>query len=103
MDFLQSNDCANVKKIKADKNTGVAIEAQDIYNHLPIGEQGIVQIELGFDNFKEKLNKAKNISAYIDKNFPEKTICSMDLFNIEKVFIKTKLNNALPNNLEKGA
>jgi len=27
----------------------------------------------------------------------------MDLFNIKKVFIKTKLNNALHNDLEKGA
>jgi cell division protein FtsQ len=103
MDFLQSNDCANIRRIQANKNTGVTIETQDIYNQLPWGEQGIVQIELGFNNFKAKLNKAKNISAYIDKNFPEKTICSMDLFNIKKVFIKTKLNNALPNYLEKGA
>jgi len=103
MDFLQSVDCVNIKQINGDKNTGVTIEARDIYNRQLTGEQGIVQIKLGFDNFKAKLNKAKNISEYIDKNFPEKTICAMDLFNIKKVFIKTKLNNALHNDLEKGA
>lgn len=103
MNFLQSVDCINIRQINGDKNTGVTIEARDIYNQQPIGGQGIVQIKLGFDNFKAKLTKAKNISEYIDKNFPDKTICSMDLFNIKKVFIKTKLNNALRNDLEKGA
>ena len=103
MDFLQSCDCSTIGQINADQNTGITIEARDIYNQQPIGEQGIVQIKLGFDNFKTKLNKAKNISEYIDKNFPEKTICAMDLFNIEKVFVKTKFNDALHNNLEKGA
>ena len=103
MDFLQSVDCINIKQINGNKNTGVTIEARDIYNRQLTDEQGIIQIKLGFDNFKAKLNKAKNISEYIDKNFPEKTICSMDLFNIKKVFIKTKLNNALHNDLEKGA
>jgi len=103
MDFLHSGDLSTIGQIKADQNTGITIEARDIYNQHPLGEQGIVQIKLGFDNFKAKLNKAKNISEYIDKNFPEKTICAMDLFNIEKVFIKTKINTALYNNLEKGA
>jgi len=102
LDFLQSDACANVRQIKGNKNTGVTIEARDIYNKLPTEEQGMVQMKLGFDNFKAKLNKAKKISDYIDKTFPEKTICAMDLFNIEKVFIQTKLNNALPNDLEKG-
>ena len=103
MGFLQSNDSDNIKQIIGDKNTGITIEAKDIYNQNPIEEPGIVQIKLGFNNFKAKLNKAKNISEYIDKNFPEKSICSMDLFNIERVFIKTKLNTALHNDLEKGA
>ncbi|MBC8439079.1 MAG: FtsQ-type POTRA domain-containing protein [Deltaproteobacteria bacterium] len=103
MDFLQSVDCINIKQINGNKNTGVTIEARDIYNRQLTGEQGIIQIKLGFDDFKAKLTKAKNISEYIDKNFPEKIICSMDLFNIKKVFIKTKLNNALHNDSEKGA
>ena len=103
MNFLQSGDCGNIRQINGNKNTGVTIETRDIYNRFPLSEKGTVQVKLGFHNFKAKLNKAKHISEYIDKNFPEKIICSMDLFNIEKVFIKTKLNNALHNGLEKGA
>ena len=102
MNFLKTDGSGNVSRIKGNKNTGITIEANDIYNQLPSESQGIVQIKLGFNNFEAKLNKAMEISEYIDKNFPEKTISSMDLFNIKKVFIKTRLNNALHNNLEKG-
>jgi len=102
MNFLKTDAPGNVKQIKGDKNTGIAVETRDIYNQQPFNEQGTIQIKLGFNNFKAKLNKAKKISEYIDKHFPTRTICAMDLFNIEKVFIKTKLNDALHNNLEKG-
>lgn len=103
INFLATKNSCNAMIIKGDKNTGITIEVKDIYNHLPSYEQGIIQIKLGFNNFRAKLNKAVKISKYIDKHFPERTICSMDLFNIEKVFIKTTLNNALHNNLKKGA
>ena len=103
MIFLQSEECRHIRQINADKNTGITIETMDIYNRQPFDEKGVVQIKLGFDNFMAKLEKAKNISAYMDKNFPEKIICAMDLFNIEKVFIRTKPNTALHHNLEKGA
>ncbi|MCK5695826.1 MAG: FtsQ-type POTRA domain-containing protein [Desulfobacula sp.] len=102
MDFFKIEGSSNVKRIKGDRNTGMAIETNDIYNQLPSENCGTIQIKLGFNNFKAKLKKAKEISKYIDKNFPERTICAMDLFNIEKVFIKTKLADALHNNLEKG-
>ncbi|WP_299980139.1 FtsQ-type POTRA domain-containing protein [Desulfobacula sp.] len=102
MNFLQTGESGNVRQINGDDRTGITIEANDIYNRLSSYEQGTVQIRLGFNNFKAKLKKAKKISDYIDKNFPTKTICAMDLFNIKKVFIKTKMNDALHNNLEKG-
>ncbi len=102
MNFLKTDDIDNVRQIKANKNTGIAIEANDIYNPRSSESHGTIHIKLGFNNFKAKLNKAKKISGYIDKNYPERTICTMDFFNIEKVFIKTKLNDALHNNLEKG-
>ena len=102
MNFLKTDESGDIKKITGDKNTGITIEANDIYNQLPPESRGTIQIKLGFDNFNAKLNKAKKISAYIDKNFPTRTICTMDLFNIKKVFIKTQLNDALHNNLEKG-
>jgi len=101
--FLRTGNCDNIRQINGNKNTGVTIEANDIYNRMPSDPNGLLQIKLGFNNFRAKLDKAKDISTYIGKNFPERTICSMDLFNIEKVFIKTKLTDALHNNIEKGA
>jgi len=102
MNFLKIDDSNNVKQIKGDKNTGISIETIDTYNQFPSESSRTIQIKLGFNNFKAKLKKAKKISRYIDKNFPERTICTMDLFTIEKVFIKTKPVDALHNNLEKG-
>jgi len=102
MDFLKTDGSCSVKQITGDKNTGIMAEVKDIYNQEPAKSQGTIQMKLGFDNFKAKLNKAIKISEYIDKNFPARTICAMDLFDIKKVFIKTKLNHALHNNLAKG-
>ncbi|MBW2654670.1 MAG: FtsQ-type POTRA domain-containing protein [Deltaproteobacteria bacterium] len=102
MNFLQTGESGSVRQINGDDDTGITIEANDIYNRLFSYGKKTIQIKLGFDNFKAKLKKAKKISEYIDKNFPTRTICAMDLFNIEKVFIKTKLADALHNNLEKG-
>ena len=90
MEFFKTDNSNNVKLIEADKNSGISIKANDIYNKSSLNNKETIQIKLGFSKFKAKLNKAVKISEYIDKNFPEKTISTMDLFNIEKVFIKTK-------------
>ena len=103
MDFLKISESGPVDHIEGNENTGVTLQTKNFINPLSTPDQGTVPIKLGFDNFKAKLKKAKKISEYIDKNLPERTICTMDLFNIEKVFIKTKLNDALRNNLKKGA
>nr|NJM04432.1 FtsQ-type POTRA domain-containing protein [Desulfobacula sp.] len=104
MDFLKTGESGPVERIDGHKNTGVTLQTKNFTKPLSAPDQDTVPIKLGFDNFKAKLKKAKKISEYIDKNLPERTICAMDLFNIEKVFIKTKLNNdALHNNLKKGA
>ncbi len=89
--------------LTADKNTGIDVHARDIYNATGDNPDALIRIKLGFDHFPEKLDRAKQISTYISKNFPDKTICSMDLFDIEKVFIKTKLKDASFDSLEKGA
>ena len=102
MEFLKTDDSGTVLRINGNTHTGITIETNDTYNRPSSVEQGGIQIKLGFDNYKAKLKKAKKISEYIDKNFPEKIICAMDFFSIEKVCIKTKLNTALHNNLEKG-
>ncbi len=102
MGLLNMENSSSVTNIKGDKNTGIIIHVKDTYNHLPENSKSLIQIKLGFNDFKAKLNKAKKISRYIDKNFPERAICSIDLFNIHKVFIKTKLADTLHTNFEKG-
>jgi POTRA domain, FtsQ-type len=103
MEFINSRDSLSVEHIEGNENTGVTITAKSFLNPLSTLDKGSIPIKLGFDNFKAKMKKAKKISEYIDKHLPERTICTMDLFNIEKVFIKTKLNDAMHNNLKKGA
>ncbi|MCP4670260.1 MAG: FtsQ-type POTRA domain-containing protein [Desulfobacula sp.] len=95
MEFLKLEDLNDIKTIKADENIGISIEANDIYNTIPLNNEKTIQIQLGFDKFKAKLSQAVKISAYIDKNFPERTICALDLSNLEKVFIKTAPDKAL--------
>lgn len=119
MDFLDIREPGRIMQIKADANTGLMIETTDVYN-LPIEnmsenvgenmdknnkvtEETTLQIKLGFNNFKAKLDRAHKISRYMGKHFPYRRICAMDLSNIEKIFVKTKLNNGdEPNTLEKG-
>ena len=103
MNYLKLEVSDNTSRITGDKNTGISIKTKKIYES-PLPEDiEPVTVKLGFANFEAKLNRAKKIRKYIDKNFPERTISAMDLFNLEKVFIKTELNDALHNNLKKGA
>jgi cell division protein FtsQ len=100
MDFLKIDGSDTVRQIIGNEQTGITIETPNIYSEPNASE--MIQIKLGFDNFTAKLKKAKIISEYIDTHYPDRTIWAMDLFKIEKVFIKTKVNTALHNNLEKG-
>ncbi|MCM2285414.1 MAG: FtsQ-type POTRA domain-containing protein [Desulfobacula sp.] len=103
MDFLKTAEAAPFERIQGNELTGIILETKHGFNSVSTQDPDIIPIKLGFDNFNAKLKKAKKIKEYIDKHLPEKTICAMDIFNIEKVFIKTKLNDALHNNLKKGA
>jgi len=102
MDFLKSDISNGTGQITGNKHTGISIESKAIYVPLTPDDIATVNIKLGFTDFEAKMNKAIKIRDYIDKKFPEKIICAMDLINIEKVFIKTRFNDALHNNLEKG-
>ena len=102
LDFIKLDISNNTGQITGDKHTGISIESKDIYAPFSSDDITTVNIKLGFTDFEAKLLKAKKIREYIDKNFQEKIICAMDLINIEKVFIKTKFNDALHHNLKKG-
>ncbi len=113
MDLLKVQSLGEVKSIHGDENIGVTIKALDIYNkriytgviaeNTPraiTGTSALIPIKMGFGRFEEKLTRAKKISRYMEAQFPSKTILAMDLFNIEKIFIKTE--DTLHNTLEKG-
>lgn len=102
MVLLKTMGIEPIKSIKVDKHIGLTIKTNDIFNTIPIQGRSTMTITMGFNQFKAKLNKAKTISKYIGENFPDRKICSIDLFNIEKVFIKTQSDSALLNTLEKG-
>ncbi len=91
-----------VINLNGDEDTGLIVHARDIYNAAGGNPDAVIRIKLGFDRFAEKLLKAKEISTYIGKTYPDTTICAMDLFDIEKVFIKIKTEDALHNSMEKG-
>ncbi|MCG8637272.1 MAG: FtsQ-type POTRA domain-containing protein [Desulfobacterales bacterium] len=109
MDLLEVQSLGEIKTIHGDENIGITIKALDIYNKRIYteaiagdtpGASALIPIKLGFNRFEEKLLRAKKISRYMEAQFPSKTILAMDLFNIEKIFIKTE--DALHNTLEKG-
>lgn len=112
MDLLKTRGLGDVRHIRGDENFGVTIQSPDIYNvrrpagpemadsATPPAPEKLIRIKLGFDRFDEKLARAKKISRYMTDRFPAKTILAMDIFNIEKIFIKTE--DALHNTIEKG-
>ncbi len=109
MDLLKLRGLGNVNAIHGDENTGITIQAPDIYNNrphdaAPEGEMSParprIPIKLGFGQFGEKLARAKKIGRYMETRFPSKIILAMDLYDIKKIFIKTE--DALHNTLEKG-
>ncbi|MCG8687629.1 MAG: FtsQ-type POTRA domain-containing protein [Desulfobacterales bacterium] len=109
MDLLRVRGIGQVMTIHGDENTGILIKTLDIYNkRIYTGDiieneeqkRTLIPVKLGFDRFEEKLNRAKKISQYMEAQFPSKTILAMDLYNLEKIFIKTE--DALHNTLEKG-
>lgn len=101
-DLLTNETIAGPVHIKANPQTGLTVEVTDTYNMKEANRIQSMLLKLGFNDFKAKLAKARLLSKYIDKNFPDRTIVTMDLFNIHKVFIKTRNNDALHTTIEKG-
>jgi len=108
MDLVRIKGLGQIKTIHTDTQTGILIQAPDIYNQeREVENKGsknssvLIPVKLGFQKFEEKLIRARKISRYMADQYPSKTILAMDLYNIEKIFIKTE--DALHNTLEKGA
>lgn len=88
--------------IKADDQMGITIDSNDIYNRALPGQKKFIRIKMGFGDYHSKFKRAKTISEYIGRHFPDHTIIAMDLFNPDKVFVKTARNDSGHNALEKG-
>lgn len=98
MDFLNSDHLRpHARTINADNNTGISIETIDIYNSSPERKKTGVQVKLGFNQYREKLTKAKKICDYIEQNYPDRAINAIDIFDINKVFIQTTMGQMLEN------
>ena len=102
MDFLKVANTDQGIKIGADRQLGITVESRDIYNRVPSGHQPFIRIKLGFGDYERKFKKAGIIGDYMSRHFPEKSIVSMDLFNLKKIFVKTRRNDTKLDTLEKG-
>lgn len=98
MDFLNNDHLGpHTRTINADNNTGISIETMDIYNSSPERKKTGIQVKLGFNQYGEKLTKAKKICDYIEQNYPDRAINAIDIFDINKVFIQTTMGQILEN------
>ncbi len=102
LDLLHKQIPHTIVSIEGDEHMGITIEVPDVFNQVPMTENSLIPLHLGFDDYQKKLIKARKISRYIIANIPGKTICAMDLFDIDTVFVKTADMDTLPSNLEKG-
>lgn len=111
MDLLRVKGLGQIRSIHGDEHTGILIQAPHIYSKRQDGENRteqtpaspeiLIPIKLGFSQFQKKLDRAGEIGRYMAARYPSKTILAMDLYDIEKIFIKTE--DTLHNTLEKGA
>jgi hypothetical protein len=102
IDLLLGDSPDTIVSINGDPFTGITIQVPDVFNRPLPAEDRLMPIGLGFGNYPKKLIKARKISQYITANIPGKTICSMDLFDIDTVFVKTADMDVLQANIEKG-
>ncbi len=102
MNLLESHSGKKLVQINGDDHTGIAVKmAADSAPTLD-GDRSVVAVRLGFDDFERKFKKARQLSEYIDKNFPDRKITDIDIYDLHKVFIKTTQDVTLHTNFERG-
>ncbi|MBF0199724.1 MAG: FtsQ-type POTRA domain-containing protein [Desulfamplus sp.] len=99
----------DINTISVDSETGMEIKGtiqqipQEPFPHNgQIPYEPMVTINLGFDNFKEKLKKIRHIVKYMQENSPDKQICSIDLINPENIVIQIIKGDRLLGSLQGG-
>ncbi len=96
LDLLQGQYQNNIRSIHGDELVGVTIHATGLFKSSLVPETAVLPICLGFDDYDRKLQKARQISQYIHANIPGKTLCAMDLFDTDTVFVQTAPGETLP-------
>lgn len=102
LDLLQGQYQNNIRSIHGDELVGITIQATGLFKSSLVPETTTLPICLGFDDYDRKLGKARQISQYIHANVPGKTLCAMDLFDTDTVFVQIAYRETLPVNIEKG-
>lgn len=102
LDLLQGQYQNSIRSIHGDELVGITIHASGLFKSSFVPETTVLPICLGFDDYDRKLRKARQISQYIHANIPGKTLCAMDLFDTDTVFVQTAPRETLPANIEKG-
>lgn len=102
LDLLQGQYQNNIRSIHGDELVGITIRTTGLINPFLVPKTRAIPIRLGFDDYDRKLRKARQISQYILANIPGKTLCAMDLFDLNTVFVQTAHRETLPANIEKG-
>ncbi|HKL01211.1 MAG TPA: FtsQ-type POTRA domain-containing protein [Desulfotignum sp.] len=102
LDLLHKQIPHTIVSVKGDQDMGITIQVPDVFNQAPMTDNHLIPLHLGFDDYRKKLIKARKISQYITANIPGITICAMDLFDMDTVFVKTADMDTLPGNQEKG-
>jgi cell division septal protein FtsQ len=93
--FLKSKKSEHIREISANEYMGITILSEDFQKSANDSESDIIPVKLGFGDYEAKLEKAKRIYNYIGKHVTDRSIHTMDLFDIERAFIRTTLNNTL--------
>lgn len=97
--FLKNNKSEdipeNIYEITANEYMGITVLSEDFRKLANDPESDIIPVKLGFADYKAKLERAKGIYDYIGRHFTDRSIHTMDLFDIERAFIRTTLNNTM--------
>ena len=103
LDLLRQKDIPTIVQAHTDDTQGLTVKTRDIYNANTSEDPSLMSLKLGKTDFREKLNRAREIADYMNTHFPRKIIQAMDLFNLETIFVKTSDTATLEHNTEKGA
>ena len=101
MDLLSLEDIHGVNEVTADRDFGLSI-SMDFFTAGDAVDGNSIKLKLGFDGFKTKLNRIREITAYMENSVTEKRLRLIDMFNIRSVTATLEDKVILPGNTKGG-